>query len=119
MTVSMLLQVRLSYVVGRSRIQAQRLNGYKTMKVRKNRKDRPGQASSGPVEFHQVNCPGCGKFIKKIKKQKEIVKEDFECSSCTTRFSLTFPGTHIDKAKADWLRGEGDEFTDFKFGRRR
>jgi len=92
----------------------QRLNGYDQMKTRKKGRDGPGEASSGLAEFHQVNCPGCGKLIKKMKKQKETVKESFECPSCTCRFSLTFPGTETDKDKADWLQGEGDEFTDAK-----
>ena len=70
-----------------------KLNGFdKLMETRKKRRDGPGDASSGPVEYHAVECPGCGKLIKKMKKQKETVKESFECSSCTCKFSLTFPG---------------------------
>lgn len=83
------------------------------MKVRKNKSKGQSQIPE-PEKFHEINCPGCGKFIKKIKRQKKTVKESYECPSCTSRFSLTFPGTKMDEDKAAWLRGEGDEFTDFK-----
>jgi len=82
------------------------------MKVRKKKTGGPEGASSGPVQYHQINCPGCGKLIKKMKKQKETIKESFECSRCETRFSLTFPG--LDESKENWLAGHGDEFTSFK-----
>ena len=96
MTASTRPLVRLSYAVARSEIQVQRLNGYKTMKTRKKKIDGLGEAASSRVEYHTVNCCGCGKFIKKIKVQKKTVKESFECPSCTSRFSLTFPGTNAD-----------------------
>ena len=52
-----------------------RLNGYRSMKIRKKERDGPREASSSPVEYHTVECPSCGKFIKKIRKQKEAIKE--------------------------------------------
>jgi len=43
-----------------------KLNGFdKLMEIRKKGRDGLEEASPGPVEFHQVNCPGCvasGKF---------------------------------------------------------
>jgi len=75
------------------------------MKIRKKGRDEPGEASSGSAEYHTVECPGCGKLIKKMKVQKKTVKESFECSSCTSKSSLTFPGADADVD--DWLRGEG------------
>lgn len=79
------------------------------MKIRKKRRDGPGEASSDRVEYHTVECPGCEKLIKKMKKQKETVKESFECPSCTCRFSLTFPGTDAEKKRAfDFMRDGED-----------
>jgi len=85
------------------------------MKIRKRKKSESQIQVREGEKVHEIHCPRCNRFIKKIKKKKHTERLEFECS-CTQRFSLVFPG--IDESKENWLAGHGDEFTDFKLRRK-
>jgi len=72
--------------------------------LRKKRKESQTQGD----KFHEVHCPRCGQFVKRVKKKKQIDKQHFECK-CTQRFSLTFPG--INESMEDWKKGDNNDWS--------
>jgi len=72
---------------------------------------------------YEVVCPKCGKIHKGKRREGKDVYLEFVCKGnvrsehpCGQRFSVKFfdEESAEEKAKDRWLRGEGDEFTDFK-----
>ena len=69
------------------------------MKIRKR-----GKSQVQKTELcHEVYCPACGQFVEKVKKKKLTEKLFFECSKCTAKFKIVFPGT--DESDDGWPRG--------------
>ena len=68
-------------------------------------------------------CPKCGRVEKGRRRAGEDVLLEFHCKGkvrsghpCGQRYSLKFfdEDSEIEQSKDAWLRGEGDEWTDFK-----
>ena len=68
-------------------------------------------------------CPACGRIEKGKRREGRDVLLSFVCKGrvrsghlCGQRYTLKFFDEDSDeeRSKDEWLRGEGDEFTDFK-----
>jgi hypothetical protein len=76
---------------------------------------------------YEVTCPKCGRVEKGKRRAGADTRLEFICKGqinlirggtapCGQRYTVTFfdEESAVEKSKDTWLRGEGDEFTDFK-----
>jgi len=73
-----------------------------------------------------IACPKCGKIHRGQRRAGPDIRLKFECKGrvrsghlCGQIFSVKFfdEESAEEQSKTRWLRGEGDEFTDFKLRR--
>lgn len=72
---------------------------------------------------YEICCPKCGRIEKGKRREGKDVLLEFICKGtvrsghpCGQRFSVRFfdEDSAVERSKNEWLRGETDDWTDFK-----